>query len=139
VLLQQERTTLRSSLNVLESVVAARSCSPQHPQHQQAEELQGGDDSDSYTSRNSRPTLPVVVGGSSSSVSASELERLKAMQATAHGVAGPEGIARFSGAQVASLVQQQRGNSSSSMAQGIPSRAVMQQLHEAGARCGCEA
>lgn len=125
----QERNTLRSSLNVLESVVAARSPSPPQQQQQQLEhELEGVDDGSSSSG------LPVIIGGSSSSISASELERLKALQAAAHGVSRPEGLARFSGAQAASLARQQGSSSSSkSGALEAPSRAVMQQLHEAGA------
>jgi hypothetical protein len=140
---KQERNTLRSSLNLLESAVAARSCSPQQQQQQQAaDEVEGAADR-STGSSNSRPGSPLIIGGgSSSTISASELERLKALQAAVPGVSGAEGFARYSGAQAASLAQQQAGGSGNGRAEGTHSRAVMQQLHEAGMqaarrRCMC--
>jgi hypothetical protein len=129
---EQERNTLRSSLNLLESAVAARSCSPQQQQQQLADEVEGAADC-STGSSNSGPGSPLIIGsGSSSTISASELERLKALQAAVPGVSGADGFARYSGAQAASLAQQHAGGSASGRMEGTPSRAVMQQLHEAG-------
>lgn len=76
----------------------------------------------------SRPSSPFIGAGSGTSIPANELERLKALRPNTAGGPRPEELAVFSGAQTAGPVQ----NKAATRVEGVPSRAVLQQLHEAG-------